>query len=150
MPTPLSIDLRQRIVTAVDGGASIRKVAARYCVSPSSVSKITRRWRSTGTVAPKPMGGDRRSHATEAHSARILELVLQTRDITLDEIRAALREEGVSVGRISIWRLLFRHGMSVKKNRTRRRAGTRRRGGGTQTLEDTAAHARPAPVGVPR
>ena len=150
MPTPLSIDLRQRIVTAVDGGASIRKVAARYCVSPSSVSKITRWWRSTGSVAPKPLGGDRRSHTTEMHGGRILALVSRTPDITLDEIRAALREEGVSVGRISIWRLLVRHGLSVKKNRARRRAGARRRGGGPETLEDTAAHARPKPAGIHR
>ena len=150
MPTPLSIDLRQRIVAAVDGGASIREVAARYCVSPSSVSRISRWWRSTGSVAPKPMGGDRRSHVTEAYGALILALVSRTPDITLNEIGAALRDEGVSVGRVSIWRLLNRRGLSVKKNRARRRAGARRRRGSADTLEDTAADARSAPAGVHR
>ena len=90
MPKPLSIDLRERIVSAVDAGESIRSVAAHYAVSPSAVSKISRLWRRTGSVAPKPMGGDRRSHRTEAHGVEILGLVSERPDITLDEIREAL------------------------------------------------------------
>ncbi len=125
MPKPLSMDLRRRIVDAVEADGRVRAVAARYDVSPSSVSNIHRLWRVTGSVVAKPMGGDRRSHVTEAHGARILGLVSQTPDMTLDEIRAVLREDGVAVGRISIWRLLVRHGLSVKKNRARRRAGAR-------------------------
>ncbi len=125
MPKPLSMDLRRRIVDAVEADGRVRAVAARYDVSPSSVSNIYRLWRATGRVAAKPMGGDRRSHVTEAHGARILGLVSRTPDMTLDEIRAVLREDGVAVGRISIWRLLVRHGLSVKKNRARRRAGAR-------------------------
>ncbi len=125
MPKPLSMDLRRRIVDAVEADGRVRAVAARYDVSPSSVSNICRLWRATGSVAAKPMGGDRRSHVTEAHGARILGLVSQTPDMTLDEIQAVLREDGVAVGRISIWRLLVRHGLSVKKNRARRRAGAR-------------------------
>ncbi len=125
MPKPLSMDLRRRIVDAVEADGRVRAVAARYDVSPSSVSNVHRLWRATGSVAAKPMGGDRRSHVTEAHGARILGLVSQTPDMTLDEIRAVLREDGVAVGRISIWRLLVRHGLSVKKNRARRRARAR-------------------------
>jgi len=123
MPPPLSQDLRRRIVDAVEAGGSLRSVAGRYDVSPSSVSNISRLWRATGSVAPKPMGGDRRSHVNEAHGARILGLVFEIPDITLDEIQAILRDDGVAVGRISIWRLLERHGLSFKKNRARRRAG---------------------------
>lgn len=141
MPKPLSQDLRHRIVAAVEAGGSLRAVARRYDVSPSSVSKISRLWRATGSVAPKPVGGDRRSHVTEAHGARILGLVRETPDITLDEIRAVLRGDGVAVGRISIWRLLKRHGLSFKKNRARRRAGARRRGRGADALENVTASA---------
>ena len=150
MPNPLSQDLRHRIVDAVEAGGSLRGVAVRYNVSPSSVSNISRLWRATGSIAPKPVGGDRRSHETEAHGARILALVSQTPDITLDEIRAVLRDDGVSVGRISIWRFLERHGLSFKKNRARRRAGARRCGRGANALESVAANARPKPAGVHR
>ena len=72
MPKPLSKDLRHRIVAAVEAGGGMRAVAARYDVSPSSVSNISRLWRATGSIAAKPMGGDRRSHKTEAHGAQIL------------------------------------------------------------------------------
>jgi len=123
MPKPLSIDLRERIVCAVEAGETIRAVAARYAVSASAVSKISQLWRRTGSVAPKPMGGDRRSHRTEARGADILGLVSQTPDITLDEIREALCTDGVAVGRSSVWRFLDRRGLSFKKNRARRRAG---------------------------
>ena len=75
MPKPLSIDLRERIVGAVVAGGSLRVVAARFGVSPSSVSNISRGWRETGSVAPKKMGGDHRSHVIEAHRDRILALV---------------------------------------------------------------------------
>lgn len=138
MPKPLSIDLRERIVSAVDAGESIRSVAAHYAVSPSAVSKISRLWRRTGSVAPKPMGGDRRSHRTEAHGVEILGLVSERPDITLDEIREALCADGVAVGRGSIWRFLARRGLSFKKNRARRRAGASRRGQGARELAASA------------
>ena len=81
MPRPLSLDLRWRIVDAVTAGGSVRAVASRFAVSPSSVSNISRLWRATGDVTPKPMGGDRRSHNIEAHGARLLALVSETPDM---------------------------------------------------------------------
>jgi putative transposase len=52
MTAPLSQDLRERIVRAVEGGSSIRQAAARYEVSPSAAVKLMRRVRETGYVAP--------------------------------------------------------------------------------------------------
>lgn len=115
MPKPLSIDLRERIVAAVAAGASIRVVAARFGVGPSSVSNFSRRWRQTGSVAPKKMGGDRRSHVIETHGDRILALVAASPDLTLKEIREVLRHEGVALGLGAIWRFFDRHGISFKK-----------------------------------
>lgn len=141
MPKPLSNDLRERIVGAVAAGASIRTVAARYAVSASAVSKISQLWRRTGSVAPKPMGGDRRSQKTEAYGTNILSLVEETPDITLDEIVAALHDTGASVGRSSVWRFLDRRDLSVKKNRARRRTGTTRRRTGAGVVADDASDA---------
>ena len=134
MPKPLSIDLRERIVGAVVAGGSVRVVGARFGVGASSVSKISRRWRETGSVAPKKMGGDRRSHVIEAHCERLLALVAATPDLTLEEIRAALREDGVVVGYGAVWRFFNRHRISFKKNRARRRAGQARRRRGPRAL----------------
>ena len=74
----------------------------------------------TGSVVPGALGGDRRSGRTEAHAARILELVARTPDLTLAELRAVLAEAGVVVGKTSLWRLLDRHRLTRKK-----RPGTR-------------------------
>ena len=60
MPAPLSSDRRVRIVRAVEGGASIRKAALRYEVSPSTAVKLMRRVRATGSTSPARYGGHRR------------------------------------------------------------------------------------------
>jgi hypothetical protein len=54
MPAPLSRDLRERIVEAVESGSSMRGAAARFAVSPSSAIKLMARVRATGGVAPAP------------------------------------------------------------------------------------------------
>jgi transposase len=40
MPAPLSMDLRRRIVGAVEGGSSIRAAARRFAVSASAAIKL--------------------------------------------------------------------------------------------------------------
>ncbi|HIJ43115.1 MAG TPA: hypothetical protein HPP50_01165 [Rhodospirillaceae bacterium] len=45
MAKPLSLDLHERIVEAVDADGGIRTVAARFGVSPRAVSNIHKRWR---------------------------------------------------------------------------------------------------------
>ena len=65
MTAPLSQDLRERIVRAVEGGSSIRQAAVRYEVSPSAAVKLMRRVRETGSVA----GPDRRPPSSGSGSA---------------------------------------------------------------------------------
>jgi len=49
MPAPISMDLRERIVRAVEGGSSIRQAARRFEVSASAAIKLMQRVRETGT-----------------------------------------------------------------------------------------------------
>ena len=122
MVKPLSLDLRERIVAAVGAGGTLRAVAARFGVAPSSVSKISGRYRETGSVVPRRMGGDRRSHVIEAEGERILGLLAERPDLTIEGLRSALRAEGVAVGHGGLWRFLKRHQISLKKNAARQRA----------------------------
>jgi transposase len=103
MSKALSVDLRERVVQAVAEGASCRAAAARFGISASSAIRWCARLRATGSVVPGPLGGDRRSGRTEAHAARILELVARTPDLTLAELRAVLAETGIAVGMASLW-----------------------------------------------
>ena len=52
MTKPLSNDLRERLVSAVEGGLSRRSAADRFGVAPSTAIHWVARWRRTGTVAP--------------------------------------------------------------------------------------------------
>jgi len=57
MTAPLLLDLRRRIVRAVETGSSARQAAARFAVSPSTAIKLMRRVRETGSPAPGQVGG---------------------------------------------------------------------------------------------
>src|SRR5258707_15179906 len=57
MPKPLSEDLRERVIEAIEGGASRRAAAERFEVSASSAVKWMQRWRQTGSAAAKLSGG---------------------------------------------------------------------------------------------
>ena len=120
MARALSCDLRQRVVEAIKQGLSRRQAAARFGVSPSSAIRWAALERTTGEVAPKMQGGDRRSGRIEDQADFILEQVARTPDITLGELRAKLGERGVSVGTTSLWRFFQRRRMTLKKRRRMR------------------------------
>ena len=54
MPKSYSGDLRERVIEAVELGASRREAAERFEVSVSSAVKWLQRWRESGSAAPKP------------------------------------------------------------------------------------------------
>jgi hypothetical protein len=60
MLAPISMDLRLRIVRAVERGSSIRAGARRFAVSRSAAIKLMQRVRATGNAAPERFGGHRR------------------------------------------------------------------------------------------
>lgn len=123
MTRPFSNDLRERVVSAVDGGLSRRAAAERFGVAVSTAIKWVARWRRTGDVRPRPQGGDKRSHRIEAHAADVLSWIEAKSDLTLAEIAMRLEQtHGLKVAESTVWRLLDRHGMTVKKNRARQRA----------------------------
>ena len=99
MPKPCSLELRERVVEAVESGASRREAAEWFDVSPSSAIKWMQRQQETGSIAPKPSGGS--ISPLEAHADFLLVLIADQPDLTLDEIVAAMRKRriaGSSVG----------------------------------------------------
>ena len=124
MAKSLSIDLRERHVSVVEDAVSRRAAAKRFGVAASTAIKWVDRWRRTGTVEPRPRGGDHRSGRIEAHADEVLGLINDTPDITLEELAAHLDEvHGLRVAPSTVWRLLDRRGLTFKKNRARQRAG---------------------------
>jgi transposase len=137
MARPYSQDLRDRVIAAVEGGVSRRGAAATFDVGVSTVIAWIAQLRSTGNVAPRAMGGDRRSRLT-GHRDWLLARVAEAPDLTLQEIRAELAERGVVVGYGTVWRFFAGAGLSFKKNRVRSRTGPNRRGRQTRPLATLA------------
>ena len=86
MQKPCSLELRERVVGAVESGASRREAADWFEVSPSSAIKWMQRRRATGSYAPKPSGGT--ISPLEAHAAFLFALIARQAGLTLDEIVA--------------------------------------------------------------
>ena len=57
MPKAYSRDLRERVITAVETGASRREAAERFEISVASAVKWLQRWYQQRSAAPKPRGG---------------------------------------------------------------------------------------------
>ena len=57
MPSALSVDLRKRVVGAIEQGSSRRQAAKRFGVSPASAIRWHEGFVQQGRLAPKPQGG---------------------------------------------------------------------------------------------
>ena len=115
MGQPLSMDLRSRLLAAIDGGLSCRAVAVRFGVAPSTAIRWQAQRRTTGSFAPKPQGGDMRSGRVEERRADILAMWEARKDISLGELRADLIEVGLNVSVAGLHRFFVRHGLTRKK-----------------------------------
>jgi len=142
MSGPYSLDLRERVVEAVEEGSSARGAADEFSVSASTAIKWMARLRLTGSVAPTPRPKSNKSKVND-HQAWLLALVKIEPDLTLEEIAARLLSQcSVKASLSAIWRFYERHGVSYKKkDHPRGRTGQGRRRGGTHGLERRSAHA---------
>jgi len=114
MPTPYSMDLRERVIAVVEGGASRREAAEQFGLSPSVVIVWMQRYEATGDIKPRPVGGS--VSPLEKHEDFILGLVKKAPDITLDEIVETMAKAKLPGSRTAVWRFLDRHGITYKKN----------------------------------
>lgn len=113
MPKAYSCDLRERVIEAVETGASRREAAERFEVSVSSAVKWVQRWRSRRSAAPKPRGGS--ISRLEEVATEVLALIEEQQDLTLVETVAVLRKRRIRTSRSSLWRFLNRHDITFKK-----------------------------------
>lgn len=117
MSKPYSLDLRERVVECVEGGASRHEAAERFEVSVSSAIRWVQRFVQFGSAAAKPSGGS--TSPLDAHVPWFLELIAKHPDLTLDEIVAAMHRHGIAGSRTAVWRFFERHKITVKKKSVR-------------------------------
>jgi len=123
MTAPYSIDLRERALARKAAGETNREIAAALVISPSCVSKWTKRQRETGSLAPAQIGGYKpRTLAGEC--AEWLRERVKSGPVTLRGLTAELAERGIKTHPRAVWVFLHAEGFSFKKNPASGRTGT--------------------------
>ena len=88
----LSLDLRERIVASYDKEQATREqVASRYRVSLGMVKKLLQQRRRTGDIAPRHRFSGRKRLILQSHQQAMRTLLAKKPDLTLKELRAALK-----------------------------------------------------------
>jgi putative transposase len=117
MPKPLSDDLRERVVAAVEReGLSRHQAAARFGVAPSTAIKWVQRFRKSGSVAPARIGGYRPKKIAGAHRDWLVQRCGESA-FTLRGLVAELAEQGLMVDYRTVWAFVHAEKLSHKKRR---------------------------------
>jgi transposase len=117
MAKMISMDLRTRLVAAIEAGSSRRAAAARFGVSASCAIKLLGRVRATGSAAPGRRGRRPGNGKLAPFKAALIGWVEAAPDITMPELADRLqRTFGVTVRANSLSRLLCGAGWRYKKS----------------------------------
>jgi transposase len=117
---PYSMDLRKRVIKAFDARGDAKEVAATFGVSRAWVHRLAQRRRETGSIAPRKQTTFR-TRVLAGQEARLAALITARPDATLAELRDALP---TTAALSTLWLEIDRLGLTVKKNRTRRRTAS--------------------------
>ena len=119
-----SLDLRQKVVAAVErGDSTIEEVAATFGVGQTFVKKMLRQHRETGDLSPRPHGGGQTARLSDRHLKLLRREVERNPDKTAAALRDHLEERAsVSVSRPTVTRALSKLRLSRKKNNGGQRA----------------------------
>ena len=117
MGKPYSMDLRERVVEAVEvEGLSRRQAAARFGIGEATAINWVKRIRTTGSVEPGQMGGHKPKTLSGKHRDWLLARCRE-KDFTLRGLVAELAERGVKVDYRSVWEFVHAEGLTHKKRR---------------------------------
>jgi transposase len=110
---PLSNDLRERILNAVDRReGSRRQLAVRFGVNVSTITRLLQLRRQTGSSQPRPHGGGVAPTLDQDGLDRLRAVVEEDPDATLEALKQRL---GLSGSIMLVWRALKKLGITVKK-----------------------------------
>jgi len=109
----LSLDLRERILTAYDNDEGTRpEIAHRFRVSLGMVKKLLQQRRRTGDIAPRHRFCGRKPMIIATHYGQMRSLLAKKNDLTLRELRQAI---GLKCSLQAINVVLAKLGLTYKK-----------------------------------
>ncbi len=109
-----SMDLRRKVLTAIDRGEKEVSVAARFEIAPRTVRYLKQRRRLTGDVLPGKPGPKGYIKLTDADLRTLRREVAKNPGVTLRELQGRL---SVKVAESTVCRALQKLGLSFKKSR---------------------------------
>ena len=116
MGKPYSLDLRKRVVAAIERGLSCNQAAKQFGIGISTAIGWARRLRETGSIEPGKMGGHKPKAISGEHRVWLLQRI-RDRDFTLRGLVAELAERGLKVDYRSVWEFVHAEKLSFKKKR---------------------------------
>ena len=121
----IPIPIRKRILELYERGKSTREIAqiSGFCVA--AVRRVRQQFRERRTLEPQTHRCGRKTLLTEQRQQRLRELLAAQPDATLAELGARL-DRPFPTSTIDLW--LRRLGWKFKKNSSRRRTKSARRG----------------------
>lgn len=147
MPSPLSRDLRERIVSSRERGSSYAKTAKELQVNKSSVVRIMQLYEETGSVSPRPLNNGRKPRLDEGTLQKIRERIERQPDVALQEL---IDEYKLPVSVPALCKTVNgKLGLRRKKNGTRGRAESRRCESEARVMGELPTRDRPCQIGIP-
>ncbi len=124
MGKALPVELRVRVMAALEDGMTRREAARLFRVGVGTIAGWRRLERARGHLRPKTGTGRTRAWRIEAERDRIFALLEADPDLPANALCAALREQGFAFSLSAMRRFLRRHGVERKIGRPpgRRRA----------------------------
>lgn len=112
-----SLDLRQRIVKSyLDGEGSIRDIAKRFLVSPTTVYQYLKLYRKKKNLSPKEYIAGRKPTITDKQLLLIKTMLQNKVDMTLSELCTDFEKKtGIKVSVTSMYRAIEKIDWTYKK-----------------------------------
>ena len=134
MGKPYSVDLRRRVVAAIESGMSRNQAARQFGVAISTAIGWMQRVEQTGSVAPGQMGGHKPKAISSEHAVWLSQRI-RAGDFTLRGLVAELGGRGLKVDYRSVWEFVHAEKLSFKKKRGGWRTRSARRGAAARPVD---------------
>lgn len=134
MGKPYSVDLRRRVVAAIEAGMSRNQAAKQFGVAISTAIGWMQRVEQTGSVAPGQMGGHKPKAISGEHAVWLSQRI-RSGDFTLRGLVAEFGERGLKVDYRSVWEFVHAEKLSFKKKRGGWRTRSARRGAAARPVD---------------
>lgn len=123
-----SVDFRKKVIAIYAKKKSLRKTAELLDVSYKFVQNLVKRWKTDGTLEPKPHGGGNPPRIQDVHIPFLISMIDDENDLSLEEMCDRLHEKfNLKIAPSTLCETLSRLKISRKKKLSAIRRHTSRK-----------------------